>query len=202
MATSTTKPPENARSRLDRTRELVIFAMLGAIMYLSKILMEWAPNIHFVGMLTVTYTLVFRRKALIPLYLYVFLDGLTHGFAVWWIPYTYIWTILWGVTMLLPKKMRPAVAAPVCMIVCALSGLTFGTLYAPVQALFYGYSLDDTLAWIALGFPYDLLHALGNLAAGTLILPLGTLLCRLARRPTPTWAVRPGGLADSRNHHT
>jgi hypothetical protein len=35
------------------------------------------------------------------------------------------------------------------------------------------------LAWIAAGFPFDIAHALGNLAAGTFIVPLSELLKRL-----------------------
>ena len=30
---------------------------------------------------------------------------ITMGFGVWWVPYLYVWTVLWGMTMLLPKKM-------------------------------------------------------------------------------------------------
>ena len=102
-----------------KTRELAIFAMLGAIMYLSKIIMEWIPNVHLLGTLTMVYTLVYRRKALYPIYVYVFLNGVMAGFGTWWIPYLYVWTILWAVTMLLPKNM-PKKVAP---IVYFLAGL-------------------------------------------------------------------------------
>ena len=52
-------------------RETVIFAMLGALMYASKIVMEALPNIHLLGMFTIVFTIVFRKKALIPIYVYV-----------------------------------------------------------------------------------------------------------------------------------
>lgn len=39
-------------STYQRTRQLTIFALLGAVMFCSKVLMEWAPNIHLLGMLT------------------------------------------------------------------------------------------------------------------------------------------------------
>lgn len=158
---------------------MCVFAMLGTVLFLSKLMMEWAPNIHFVGMLTMVYTLVYRRRALIPISVYILLTGVYAGFNVWWIPYLYIWTVLWGITMLLPRRMPRAVAIPVYMIVCALHGLAYGTLYAPAQALFFGYSFRQMLAWIAAGIPYDVLHAAGNLAAGILIVPLRDLLIRL-----------------------
>ena len=159
--------------------ELVIFAVLGALMYCSKIIMEWAPNIHLLGMFTMTYTLVFRAKGLIPIYVYVFLNGLFSGFAVWWIPYLYLWAILWGVTMLLPKKMPDKIAAFVYPVVCGLHGIAFGTLYAPAQALLFGFSFKQTMAWIASGFPFDVIHGVSNVCAGLLILPLTKLIRKL-----------------------
>lgn len=93
------------------TREIVIFAMLGSVMYASKLIMEFAPNIHLIGVFTIAFTVVYRKKALYPIYIYVLLTGFFNGFATWWIPYLYLWTLLWGAVMLLPmdipKKMRP-----------------------------------------------------------------------------------------------
>ena len=94
------------------TREITVFAMLGAIMYVSKIIMDLAPNIHLLGMFIVAYTIVYRAKALYPIYVFVFITGLFGGFATWWIPYLYIWTILWGITMLFPKRMPRRVFFP------------------------------------------------------------------------------------------
>ena len=164
------------------TKEIVIFAMLGSILFISKILMEWAPNIHFIGMLLMTYTLVYRKKALIPLYVFVLLEGVYVGFNLWWIPYVYIWLPLWGVTMLLPKNMPVKVAIPVYMVVCALGGLTYGTVYAPFQALAFGLSFKGMLTWIAAGLPFDILHGAGNLAAGALIYPLSRLIINIETR--------------------
>lgn len=160
-------------------KEMVIFSMLGAIMYISKELMAFLPNIHILGLLIMVYTLTYRGKALIPIYVFVLLEGLFAGFAVWWIPYLYIWTVLWGVTMLLPQKMPNKIAVPVYMIVCSLHGLSYGTLYSPVWALWMGFNLETTISWIVTGFPWDIIQALGNLAFGTLIVPLTKLLKKL-----------------------
>lgn len=169
------------RSRL-KVKELALFAMLGTLMFCSKIIMEVLPNIHLLGMLTMVYTLVFRKKALIPIYINVFLTGLYGGFALWWLPYLYIWTILWGVTMLLPKKMPLKLGCVVYPIVCCLHGLAYGTLYAPAQALMFGLDFQQMLAWIAAGLAFDVAHGVGNLAAGLLIVPLSELLKKLMRR--------------------
>lgn len=164
---------------------MALFAMLGAVMFLSKKLMEWAPNIHLVGAFIITFTLVYRAKALMPLYVYVFLDGLIGGFSPWWIPYLYIWTVLWALAMLIPRKLPAALCAVVCSVLCFLHGLGFGVLYAPAQAIMYGMNFKTTLAWIASGFPFDVMHALGNLAASLIIIPLAALLCRLEHKELP-----------------
>lgn len=69
-----------------------------------------------------------------------------------------------GVTMLLPKIIPRKVAAVVYPTVCALHGLAFGTLHAPAQALMFGLSYKQALAWIAAGIPWDLVHMAGNYA--------------------------------------
>lgn len=164
-----------------KTRELAIFAMLGAIMYVSKIIMEWIPNVHLLGTLTMAYTLVYRRKALYPIYVYVFLNGALAGFNTWWVPYLYVWTVLWAVTMLLPKNMSKKAAPIVYMMACALHGFGFGIIYAPSQALMYGLTFEQTLAWIASGFPFDVIHGISNFFCGMLIVPIASVLKMLER---------------------
>ena len=162
-------------------KEICLFAILGALMFISKIVMEALPNIHLLGMLTMTYTIVFRKKALIPIYVYVLLNGLYAGFNSWWIPYLYIWTVLWGVTMLLPKKMPKIVASVVYPLICALHGLFFGALYAPIQALMFRFTFEQTLAWIAAGLTFDIIHMAGNFALGLLIFPVSATLKKLTK---------------------
>ena len=93
-------------------KEIAVFALLGALMYSTKIIMEVLPNVHLLGVFTVAITAVYRRKALYPIYIYVFINGLFSGFAMWWIPYLYIWAVLWGAVMLLPKNI-PTKAKPI-----------------------------------------------------------------------------------------
>lgn len=158
-------------------KEMTLFGMLGAVMYISKVMLEFLPNVHMLGMLTVAYTIVYRKKALYPIYVYVLLNGLFTGFSVWWIPYLYLWTILWAVVMLLPKKTKPFVYT----LVCAAHGFLFGTLYAPAQAILYGLSFRGMIAWIIAGLPYDCVHGIGNFFMGLLIMPVVSALRRIDR---------------------
>ena len=170
----------NKKQRLS-VREMAIFSMLAALMFCSKIIMDALPNIHLLGMFIMVYTIVFRLKALIPIYLFIFMTGLYGGFGLWWIPYLYIWALLWGITMLLPRRMPKRAGAIVYPALCALHGFAYGTLYAPAQALIFGLDFEGMIAWIIAGLPFDLLHGLGNLVAGLLILPLSEILKRLEK---------------------
>lgn len=152
--------------------EICVLGALGAIMYVTKVIMQFLPNIHLLGVIIIATTVVFRYKALYSIYTYVLLEGIFGGFNVWWIPYLYIWTVLWGVTMLLPKNLPVKWQIPVYCIVCALHGLLFGTLYAPVQALFFGLNFKGMIAWIVAGLPFDAIHGISNLICGLLICPL------------------------------
>ena len=162
-------------------RETAIFGMLGAVMYASKVIMELAPNVHLLGVFTIAFTVVYRKKALYPIYTYVILNGIFCGFATWWIPYLYIWTVLWGVVMILPKKMPPKVQIIVYMLICAAHGFLFGTLYAPAQAILYGLNFKGMIAWIIAGLPWDCIHGVSNFFCGILIVPIISAL-RLAER--------------------
>lgn len=157
-------------------KEIAVFAMLGALMCISKFITEPFPNIHLLGVFTVAFTVVYRQKALYPIYTFVFLTGAIWGIGLWWIPYLYIWTVLWGAVMLLPKNMPKKIAPIVYAVVCSLHGYLYGTLYAPSQALFFGLDFKGTIAWIIAGFPFDLIHGTSNLCLGVLIIPIVAVL--------------------------
>lgn len=155
--------------------------MLGAVMYASKLLMEVAPNIHLLGVFTIAFTVVYRKKALYPIYIYVILNGIFSGFAAWWVPYLYIWTVLWGAVMLLPKKLPKKIRPLIYMAVCAAHGFLFGTLYAPAQAILFGMSFQGMVSWIIAGLPFDFIHGVSNFFCGILIVPVISAL-QLAER--------------------
>ena len=79
--------------------------------------------------------------------------------------------------------MNPKIAPIIYMVVCALHGFLFGTLYAPAQALFFNLDFNGTIAWIVAGLPFDAIHAVGNVLAGLLIVPMAELLKKLNRSP-------------------
>ncbi len=156
--------------------------MFGSLMLASKMAMEFLPNIHLLAMFTGTLVAVYRVRALIPLYIYIFLDGLVHGFSLWWIPYLYIFLPLFFGFLLIPRGAPQWLKAILYPTVAGLHGLLFGVLYAPAQALIFGLdSWEKVLAWISTGLLFDITHAISNAFFGTMILPFSALLSRLEK---------------------
>lgn len=181
MSSENRPSPPARRTARRHLVDLVTFAMLGAMMFASKVVMDALPNIHLLGLFIVSLTVVYHWRALYPIYIFVLLQGLYGGFNIWWLGYLYVWTVLWGMVMLLPRRMSLRVGAVVYPLVAGLHGLFFGVLMAPVQALFFHLDFPATLAWIAAGFWFDIIHAISNVCVGLLIVPTILLLRRLTR---------------------
>lgn len=166
-------------------RDLALLAMFAALIFVSKNVMEFLPNVHPVTMFVMVLTFSYRWRALIPIYIFVFMIGVQHGFPLWWIPYLYIWTVYWAVTMLIPYQKIPMKARLILLpVLCGFFGLAYGTLYAPAQALMFHLNFKQTLAWIAAGLPWDAVHFFGNLSIGTLVVPLTELVLKMKKKYT------------------
>lgn len=172
--------PRSRRRGVLIVYEIAVFAMLGALMTVLDLAMNILPNVHLCGVLIVTFTAVYRWKALFPLYVYVFLIGFFEGFGTWWFAYLYVWLILWGLAMLVPRKTPRPLAAVLYGFICALHGFAFGFLWIPVQMLFLNFTFDQALVWWSFGFfTADIPHGIGNLVGSILITPLAGLIRRL-----------------------
>lgn len=140
----------------------------------AKYVMSWMPNIEPVSLLVMLYAVVFGRKCLFPVYVYVILEILFYGIGSWAINYLYIWAILAGLALLLRKMEHPLGWA----VLSGAFGLLFGALCAPVDFFIGGFGY--TISKWASGIMYDVLHCAGNFViALVLFVPLRTLLEKL-----------------------
>ena len=165
-----------------KSKDIAVFAVLAALMFASKKAMELIPNVHLLGMFIVSITAIYRSYSLIPIYVYVFLDGIFGGFSTWWVPYLYIWAVLWAFTMLVPKKLPEKIKFGLYIGASALHGFLYGTLYAPAHALIFGLDFKGMISWIITGLPFDITHGVSNLILGFLIPPMILIIKKI--RPT------------------
>ena len=106
-----------------------MLALLGAVLFVAKMAMAWLPNIEPVSLLVMVYTVVFGRRALYPIYIYVALECMVWGFNYWTVSYLYVWAVLALLAWLL-RGMESGVGWAV------LSG-AFGLCFGALNALVY-----------------------------------------------------------------
>ena len=151
-----------------------MFGMLGGLMLAGKVALMALPNVEPVSLLVMLFAVVFGRKCLYPIYIYVLLELLLNGFHLWVFNYLYIWALLAGAAWLLREMRRPLGWA----LLSGVFGLLFGALCAPVYLVVGGPMY--AVSWWVSGIPFDMIHALSNFViALVLFVPLRTLLERL-----------------------
>jgi energy-coupling factor transport system substrate-specific component len=154
-----------------KAKELTTMALLGAILYIGQICLAFLPNIEVVSILIIVYTLIWQRKALLPIYVFVLLEGVTYGFGLSWIMYLYVWAILYLVVRLARKNDSVLIWA----VVNGAYGLSFGALCA-IPYLAAG-GIGTAFAWWTSGLLFDIFHCVGNfVTALVLFRPLMRIL--------------------------
>ena len=155
-------------------REIVLFGILGSLTFGAKVAMSGLPNIEPVSLMVMLFAVVFGRKCLYPIYLYVLMEILTYGINLWNIYYLYVWLILAMAALAMRRLKNPLWWA----MLSGLFGLSFGTLCSPANMIMFGFK--EGLSWALAGIPFDIPHAIGNFViALVLFVPLRRLLTKL-----------------------
>lgn len=158
---------------------MALFGVLGALTFGLKMAMSWLPNIEPVSLLVMLYAVIFGRKSLYPIYLYVVLEILFFGIQLWTINYLYVWVLLALAAWLLRRTESPLAWA----MLSGSFGLLFGLLCTPVYLFTGGFGF--AVSWWISGIPYDLLHCAGNFVMTlVLFIPLRNLLTKLYSKLT------------------
>lgn len=142
-------------------RDIVLIAIASALLVVMQVALSFLANIELVSLLIILYTLHFKRKTLYIIYIFAILQGVIHGFHIWWITYLYVWTILYLITMLFQEMRSPLFWA----VIAAIFGILFGTMTALPYLFLHGFSAEGlraTLNYILMGIRFDLYHCVGN----------------------------------------
>lgn len=129
---------------------------LSAILLIGQVGMAFLPNIEPVTTLIILYTLTYKKHVFSVIYTFVLLEGIVHGFGIWWMSYLYIWSILALIVLALQKIDSVILWA----VISGAFGLSFGALCA-IPYLISG-GPGAAFAYWTNGIPYDILHCAGN----------------------------------------
>lgn len=159
------------------TGEVALFGILGGLAFAAKVVMMGLPNIEPVSLMVMLFGVCFGKKAVYPIYVYVFLEFILNGIHLWSINYLYVWVLLAAAAWLLREMNRPLGWA----LLSGGFGLLFGLLCMPVYLVTGG--LTFAVSWWISGIPFDLLHCGGNFVlALVLFVPLRRLIERQYRK--------------------
>ncbi len=160
-----------------RLTNLCLMAMMGTVLVVSKEVLAFLPNVELVSLLTILFTLVFGKRVVGALGVFLLLEGLLYGgFGTWWVMYLYVWPLL----ALLTWLFRWMGHCWQWAILSGLFGLAFGTLCSLTYLPVGGVSM--MLAWIVSGLPFDFVHGGGNFLLALLLYhPLRKVLDQLAK---------------------
>ena len=137
-------------------REIVLFGLLGAMTFGAKYVMSFLPNVEPVSLMVMLFAVVFGKKWVYPVYLYVAMEILFYGISLWNLNYLYIWAVL----AVLASCMKTMESPLGWAMLSGVYGLAFGALCGIVDVFIGGFGYAAA-KWIS-GIPFDISHCLGN----------------------------------------
>ena len=158
-------------------REVILFGILGALVFALKLAMAALPNIEPATLSFLVFGAVFGLKALYPMYVYVALEILYFGLGTWNFCYLYIWAI----PVTLAWLFRGMKGRMGWALLSGTYGLAFGALCGIVDIFIGGLAYAVT-KW-ASGIPFDIAHCGGNFIIALILFePLRNLIEKLYSR--------------------
>lgn len=166
---------ETKKTTLQKLAELLALVMLGVLLNVADMALSLLPNIELVTPLLIVYTYKFGIKALIPAYIYAFIEIFLYGISMWNIMYLYVWALIVLIALPLVKIKNRIVTAGVLPVFAGVYGLCFGALCS--IPYFFAIGPEYAVSWIISGFSFDVIHAVSNfLTTLCLYIPLTKVL--------------------------
>lgn len=138
--------------------EIILLALLGAIMFVTQVIMAPLPNIELVSFLIILTTRKFGIKSLWSVYIFVILEILYHGLHLWVMSYLYVWAILVFIILFV----RKLDSVMLYTLISSIYGFLFGTLCSVPYFITGG--IGGGISWIISGIVsgFDIYHGVGN----------------------------------------
>lgn len=147
-------------------KELAQLAVICAVMFISKEVAAYIPNVHPVMLIIISTTLCFGWKAMFPVVAFSLLEIFIYGLGLWTIMYLYIWPI----AVIIVMAFRKVKSYWMWALISGLYGLCFGALCSIPYIFING--LKGAFEYWLVGIPYDLIHGASNFVITALLLPI------------------------------
>jgi len=166
-------------SRLN-IRTVVELALLCALMFAGKEIMNSLPNIHPVMLILLLCVRVYGGLAIYPVIGFVLLELAIYGLGIWSVTYIYVWPL----AVLLALPFRKKESRLFWAVFAGAFGLSFGALTAAYTIIFSGFKA--AVAYWVSGIPFDIAHCVSNFVICFFLLPpLTNLVVKLRKTTDP-----------------
>lgn len=139
-------------------KELILFGVLGGLISVSQIALSFIPNVETVSLFIILFSLIYKKKAMYIVFVFVIVMGLIYGFGVWWFGYIILWPFLCVMTYKLENVISGKYL--ILSLYSGTFGLLFGFFYAIPYGIFGG--INAGIAYWVSGIPFDIIHGIGN----------------------------------------
>lgn len=139
-------------------KELILFGVLGGLISVSQIALSFIPNVETVSLFIILFSLIYKKKAMYIVFVFVIVMGLIYGFGVWWFGYIILWPFLCVMTYKLENVISEKYL--ILSLYSGIFGLLFGFFYAIPYGIFGG--INAGIAYWVSGIPFDIIHGIGN----------------------------------------
>lgn len=145
-------------------KDIAVTGLMVASIEVAKMALSFLPNIELTSFLLILYTLIFGRKTVFTVPVFILIEGTVYGFSLWWIMYLYAWPLL----VLLTYVFKKNTSVWFWSVFSGLFGLMFGALCS-IPYFFIGWSGGTVMSgivhaatWWVAGIPWDIVHCIGN----------------------------------------
>lgn len=164
---------------IDRTRRLMLIAMLSTMAYAGRMMFSFIPNVQPTTTIIILVTIYIGPiDGLLVAIITMLMSNLYLGMGPWTIAQIVAFS---SIVFLFHIVKKTSVHIKYYPIIALFSGLFYGFVISLVQAPFFGWEIFFPY-WIS-GIPFDIYHALGNFGFFIILYkPLGNILNNRRKR--------------------
>lgn len=165
-------------------RDIALIGMMTAVIEVSKLMLNFLPNVELVTFWIIMFTLFFGPKVIYSIIVFILIEISIFGIHTWVIMYLYMWPAL----ALLVYLFRKNNTVWFYSILSGFWGLLFGAFcslpYIVIGTVDGGNEGGLIMAfnWWVAGIPFDILHGIANFVIMLVLYkPVRALLEKLKR---------------------
>ena len=142
---------------MNSIKEMVLIALMSAVLVISKEALAFLPNIELVSFFLILFGQNFRlRNSLLIANIFTLIQIVLYGLGDWTIVYFVVWNALVIVSFYLKDKVK---SSEELALFSGAFGLLFGAFFSLPYLVF---SYEAALAYWIKGLFFDLIHGVGN----------------------------------------